>query len=183
MKKLHLFFLGLFALMSFAAPQAFAQDDTDGIASRYMKHYVHAKAVLEKEAPSFLADFQTLKEEIQTINYSDKEAQLEAIMRFLPAIEEMNDLTTFDYWDKSEGHRTLQYEVIFTFFSIHLPMADNHYTTIMKLFCDAFMTDGIWSESIRMLTEDELVAKYNMTHEEALRIVNIWDQLHRNWPW
>ncbi len=183
MAKVGKLLIGIFMLIGFLAPQVMAQDNPQGIAPRYLKYYTHAKEVLKKEDPAFLTDFQTLKEEISTIDSSDKQAQLDALMRFMPAIEEMTKITHYDSWYKDEGYRTLQLEVIFSFFSIHLPTEDGKYTSVMNLYGDAFMPDTAESESSRMLTEEEIMEKYNLVHEDAHRVIKVWKELHRNWPW
>ena len=181
MKKLHKFILGLFGLLmlvGFLAPQTYAQ------AHGTQKHYAHAKKVLEQQYPEFLTAFQTLQEEVNTINSTDKKAQSEIFMRFLPYIDKMADLTAFDTWDQWEGHWTLQREVLFTFFNIHLPTADNgNHTTVFNMLVDIVFLDGVSSEEIRLLTEDEIMEKRNMSHEDAHDILNVWDKLHRDWPW
>ncbi len=176
-------FLGVFMLLGLLAVQVTAQNYTEGIAPRYLKYYAHAKEALEKEDPAFLTAFQTLQEEISTIDSTDKQAQLDALMRFMPAIEEMTEITHYDSYHQGEGYRTLQMEVIFSFFSIHLPTADGNYTSVMKLYCDAFMPDNVESEASRMLTEEEIMEKYNLAHDDAHRVIKVWKQLHRDWPW
>ena len=183
MTKVCKLLVGVFMLIGFLAPQAMAQDNTQGIAPRYLKYYAHAKEVLEQEDPAFLTAFQTLQEEISTIDSTDKQAQLDALMRFMPAIEEMTEITHYDSWYKDEGYRTLQLEVIFSFFSIHLPTADGSHTSVMKLYGDAFMPDTMESEASRLLTEEEIMEKYNLVHDDAHRVIKVWKALHRNWPW
>ncbi len=181
MTKLHKFVLGivgLFALVSFLTPQTYAQ------AYDTQKHYVHAKKVLEQEYPEFLTAFQTLKDEVKTINSTDKQAQRDAFMRFLPYVDKMADITEFDTLDHWEGHWTLQREVLFTFFCIHLPTADNgHHVTAFSIFTDLTMLSDGHSEEIRLLTEDEMMERHNMSREEAHYLSTVWDKLHRNWPW
>lgn len=104
-------------------------------------------------------------------------------MRFFPFIEEMANMESFDTWHKDE-YVTLQREVLFSFFAIQLPLADDgHYTTTFRIFGDAFMTDGIQTEAVRMLTEEEMMKKHNMCYQDAQRVLQVWDKLHRNWPW
>ncbi len=180
MKKLSKLMLGLFVFAGFLAPQAFAQDDTRGIT---LKYYRHAKQVLQQEYPEFLTAFQALKDEIKTVDSSNKQAQFEALMRFFPFMEKMADMESFDAWHKNE-YVTLQREVLFSFFTIQLPTADEgHHTSVFEIFCDAFMLSGVHSESTRMLTEDEIMEKHNLSHPDAQRVLQVWDKLHRNWPW
>ena len=184
MAKLCKLTLSLLALVGFCAPQLFAQDLPKGIAPQFAKYYTHAKEVLEQQDPEFLTDFQTLQEEISTINSTDYKAQFEALMRFLPAIENMVEINSFDGWYKDEGRRTLQLEVKFTFFSIYLPTADKeHHTSVMNMFIEQFMLNSVHSEAVRMLTEQELMEKHSISSEDAQRILNVWEKLHRDWPW
>lgn len=184
MAKLCKFTLSLLVLVGFCVPQLFAQDLPKGIAPQFAKYYTHAKEVLEQQDPGFLTDFQTLQEEISTINSTDYKAQFEALMRFLPAIENMVDITSFDGWYKDEGYRTLQLEVKFTFFSIDLPTADKeHHTSVMNMFIEQFMLNSVHSEAVRMLTEQELMERHHISSADAQRILNVWDKLHRDWPW
>ena len=176
--------VGVFTLIGFLAPQVMAQDNTQGIAPRYLKYYSHAKEVLAQEDPAFLTAFQTLQKEISTIDSTDKQAQLDAFMRFMPAIEEMTEITHYDAWYMDEGYRTLQLEVIFSYFCISLPTADKgHYISVFTIFTDAIFLDSDDSESARLLTVDEIMEKHQISNEDAQRLLTVWDKLHRNWPW
>ncbi len=181
MTKLHKFVLGivgLFALVSFLTPQTYAQ----GYGTQ--KHYAHAKEVLEQQYPEFLTAFQMLQEEVKSVNSTDKKAQFEIFSRFLPYINHMADMTAFDTWDRWEGHWTLQREVLFTLFDVHLPTADKgHHTTVFTMLTDIVFLDTGNSEEIRLLTEDEIMEKHHMSREEAHHLLNVWDKLHRDWPW
>ena len=181
MKKLHKLLLGmvgLFALVNFLVPQLYAQ------AYGTQKHYVHAKEVLEQEYPEFLTAFQTLKKEVSAVNSTDKKAQFEIFSRFLPYIDHMADMTAFDTWDRWEGHWTLQREVLFTFFCMDLPTADKgHPVTVFNMLTDKIFLDNTDSESIRLLTEDEMMEKHNLSREDAHYLSTVWDKLHRDWPW
>ncbi len=181
MTKLYNFFagiVGLFVLVGFLTPQIYAQ------AYGTQKHYAHAKQVLEQQYPEFLTAFQTLKDEVETINSTDKQAQREVFMRFLPYIDKMADMTAFDTRDLGDGRWTLQREVLFTLFDVHLATADKgHYTTVFTMFTDIVFLDTGHSEAIRLLTEDEIMEKHSMSREDVHYLLNVWDKLHRDWLW
>ena len=153
-----------------------------GVPSYYLKHYQHAKEVLQQELPNFLTEFQTLQEEIKTTDSSDQQAQFDALMRFFPSIEEMAYLDSYvaNKRDENGVLWDLQTEVIVSFFAIDLPTADkNGSTSVRQLLSDAFMDSSAGADAVAILSEDTLMKKHNMNREKAQQVRAV---LHTLYP-
>ncbi len=151
-----------------------------GIPSYYMAHYNHATQVLQQEYPSFLTAFQALQEEIKTIDSSNKQGQLDALMRFFPFIENLAhmDASVSDTYENGVKW-DLPTEVVVSYFAMNLPTADNHATSVNDLIFDAFETSLASGDAVGILPLNTLMQKHNLNRQEAQQIQTA---LHRLYP-
>ena len=159
------------ALLPVTACVAAAQS---GIRSYDLGHYQHAKDVLSQENPTFLTEFQALREEIKLTDSSNTRAQYEALMRFFPSIEALANMEV----EPNEDSWTLQTEVVVTFFRIHLSTADHSYTDVSQLLFEAFAQYTAGGDAIEVLPEEEIAKQHNMSRKEAQRVRNVLRKLH-----
>ena len=178
MKKLHKLALCALALVGLLAPQAMAKGPKvpvigiAGIASYHIPNYIRAQEILSDQDPKFIKQFQDLAVQISGLQSDDQQGQFKALMDFFPAIEGMLKVEP-----------SVSTDVVVSYFMISLKTADGPTTNVSKLLFNAFQTYDAGGDAIAILSEDTLMQKYNLSREDAQRILTAWEKLHRNWPW
>ena len=162
--------LGLLACAGLLVPQFAAAQTvpTLGIRDYNMPFYIQAQQTLEAELPSFSKDFSKLAKEISKLEDTDEVGQYKALMQFFPAIEAMLDIKP-----------SISTQVAVSYFAIGLYTANGTVTNVGSLLFNAFEVYEESGDAVCILSEEELMAKYSMSREEAQHIRNV---LHKLYP-
>ena len=166
--KKYLSLLGAVALLAGYAQADNHTDYTNYIPARYVDHYHQAQQVLPEAYPDFVSDFETYQNEIRGIHSDDTQALYRATMRFFPALKRVSKMPAKTRTD-----------VVVSYFHANFRSGDQNPVTVNSLLFQLFQTYISNGDAMGILSEEDLIAKFHCSQQEAQNIRTV---LHALYP-